>query len=250
MISAVGLRWSAGADVAVLSAVTGQAELAVTDTGARSAIALVDALLVAAGDTSAPPGVARSLAVADRDRILVQVHLDLYGPTIDSTLVCRRCGERYDLDFRLDELVAHCEPPDDAGAPPWRLGDIEFRPLTGDDELAVLGDADRAGALLRRVVHDPGQALDARDGVAEALARLTPSVAAPIGATCPECGAEQPVEFDVQRYLLARLLGEQRRLWRAVHAIAATYHWSRTEILTLPRREREAYVEAIGARTR
>lgn len=250
MAPVVRLRWSTGVDVAVLGAVTGQAELAVSDTGTRSAIALVDALLLDAGDRAARPGSARRLAVADRDRILVQVHLDLYGPTVDSTLTCRSCGEPYDLRFRLDELAAHCDTPDDAGPPPWQLGGIEFRSLTGEDELAVLGDADRADALMRRVVEEPDQADDLRDSIADALGRLTPSVAAPIGAACPECGAHQTADFDVQRYVLTRLLGEQRRLWQSVHVIAATYHWSRAEILSLPRREREAYVDAIGARAR
>jgi len=90
----------------------------------------------------------------------------------------------------------------------------------------------------------------ARAGVAEALARLSPPVAAPIGAPCPECGTAQTVEFDIQGFLLARILRDRPRLWRAVHLIASAYHWSRVEILALTREERATYVDALVATSR
>jgi hypothetical protein len=258
MVAVVALRWSAGVDGAVVGETTGHAELGVTGLDSRSAIALVDAVLQPGpGPSYAQPGTARSLAVADRDRVLVRVHLDLHGAHVATTLTCRGCGERFDLDFRLDELAAHCEP-EPADAPdggPWRVGDLGFRPLTGDDELAVLGDQDPGEALFRRVTDEagPDRLDEARPDVATALGRLAPPVAAPIGAECPECGAGQSVDFDIQGFLLARILGERRGLWRSVHQIAATYHWPRADILALGRAERETYAEAItasSARTR
>lgn len=259
MPAVVDLRWSADADQAVLGEPTGEAELAVQDTGAASALALVDAVLVAppvAVGRCAAPGTARRLAVADRDRVLVQVHLDLYGPRITTTLACRGCAQRFDLDFRLDELAAHCDPgtaqPGAAsavGAARWRIGDVEFRPVTGDDELAALADHDPAEALLRRVTDENPASPPHRAVVGEALAVLTPSVCAPIDAPCPECGTRAPVEFDVQHYLLARILAERPRLWRSVYLLASSYHWSRSDILALCRSEREAYVAAITAST-
>lgn len=257
MTAQVGLRWSANADLARVGEVTGRAELCVRATDSESAIALVDAVLQPGpgGGRCAEPGTARSLAVADRDRVLVQVHLDLYGALIETTLTCERCADRYDLAFRLDELAAHCEPdPAERTQPqPWRLGDLEFRPLTGEDELAVLAglDGDAATALFRRVTAaDDVDADVARPDVADALARLSPPVAAPIGASCPECGADQSVDFDVQGYLLARILRERPRLWRSVHLIAGAYHWSRAEILSLTRTERSTYVDALTTSTR
>jgi len=256
MVAEVVLRWSAGLDAAVLGETTGRAELGVTGPDSRSAIALVDAVLQPGPRPSyAPPGSARSLAVADRDRVLVSVHQDLYGDHIATTLTCRGCGDRFDLDFRLDELVSHCEPePADPQDEPWRIGDLEFRPLTGEDELAVLGDQDPGEALFRRVTADAdaasGPPHQARPDVADALGRLAPPVAAPIGAACPECGAGQSVDFDIQGFLLARIMGDRLRLWRAVHQIAATYHWARADILALGRRERETYAEAITASSR
>lgn len=253
MSGLVELRWSADADVAVIGAVTGLAELAVTGSDAASAMALVDAVLVPGPGRCAVPGSASRLAVADRDRVLVRLHLDLYGAAISSTLTCRGCGELFDLDFRLDDLAAHCEPPSsEASAEPWRVGDLQFRPLTGDDELAVLGDRDPAAALFERVSSggDTSPPDQGRIDVAGALARLTPPVAAPIGARCPECATQQSADFDIQGFLLVRLLGERPRLWRSVHLIASAYHWSRAEILALTRTERETYADAVVATTR
>lgn len=253
MSSIVRLRWSGPMTTACVGDVTGAAELAVVETGVRSAIALVDEVLVPGGPSSVCPGDAASLASADRDRILVQVYLDVYGPVVDTTVTCRECGEKFDLDFRLDELAAHCEPVEPVEAPPWSISGVQFRPLTGVDELAVLGDADIAASLLRRVAVAPEADVDvagARDDVAAALARLTPPISAPIGATCPECGVQHELEFDLQRYLLTRLLGERAQLLHSVHLIATTYHWSRAEIVALGRRERHHYSTAIGSTAR
>lgn len=248
MRSVISLRWSAPAELAVVGPVDGLAELAVLDTTARSAIALVDSVVVSEMPDSLRPGGANELATADRDRILAAIYLDRYGARIEATLTCRTCHDPFDLDFRLDELVTHCDPAGAIDPPPWPVQGVELRPVTGVDELAAQGRPDPADALVRRLVGDPPAGDEGlRALIADELSRRTPPVAAPIGASCPACGELAEVEFDIQRYLLGRLLGERAELFRDVHVIASTYHWSRAEILALIPEERRHYGQSIGS---
>jgi hypothetical protein len=130
----------------------------------------------------------------------------------------------------------------------YRLpGTPRFRLPTGRDERAVAGlsavDAERE--LLRRCLVDgaPG----APDVLEQALERLAPLINVDLAARCAECGVDQMVHFDIQSYLLGALANEHRRLMIDVHRLAATFHWSLAEILTLPRTERRTLVDLIEA---
>ncbi len=236
---------------------TGRSELAVAGTGTAEALRLLDAVLAApAGATSGAAGgapAAASLAAPDRDRLLAGVYVACYGPRVATTVDCGACGEPFDLDFELPALVAALTPeerPAELRLPDGR----RFRLPTGEDECAVAGlDPERAAReLARRCLaagSDPDE--DGGDGAAEALAdrlaEVAPLIDLELEGRCPECGAGQPVHFDLQHYLLAALTAERGRLLGEVHRLAAAYGWSLGEILDLPRRHRRTLVELIEA---
>ena len=64
----------------------------------------------------------------------------------------------------------------------------------------------------------------------------------PIGGLCEH---EQKVHFNIQDYLLGALQAEQRQIAQEVHLLALTYRWNLNDILSLPRRQRRAYVALI-----
>lgn len=243
---------------------TGRSELAVTGTGTAEALRLLDALLAAPAGGGATGGAAggavsgapaaASLAAPDRDRLLAGVYVACYGPKVATTVDCGSCGEPFDLDFELPELVAALTPEE----PPaeLRLTDgRRFRLPTGEDECAVAGlDPERAARELARrcLAADAGAIPDVDEGgAAEALAgrlaEVAPLIDLELEGRCPECGAAQPVHFDLQHYLLAALAAERDRLLGEVHRLAAAYGWSLGEILDLPRRHRRTLVELIEA---
>lgn len=233
---------------------TGRSELAVAGTGTAEALRLLDAVLAApagGGATGGAPAAA-SLAAPDRDRLLAGVYVACYGPKVATTVDCGSCGEPFDLDFELPALVAALTPEEPPAAE-LRLPDgRRFRLPTGEDECAVAGlDPERAARELARRCLAAGGDSNEDEGAAEALAKrlaeVAPLIDLEIEARCPECGAAQPVHFDLQHYLLTALAAERDRLLGEVHRLAAAYGWSLGDILDLPRRHRRTLVELIEA---
>jgi hypothetical protein len=227
----------------------GDDEESVTDADTWSAIALLDRVLVDRPDAVLGAGQAAALTAADRDRVLAALYQREFGDRVASTSACPACGAHFDLDFRLSALCAAivAEPaPRDGGA--YVLADgSRIRVPTGGDELAAAGAADPDAALLARCRLTGDADLAA---VSAALARIAPLLDSEMDATCPECGHVHEVRFDVQPFVLARLVADRPRRAREVHHLARSYGWSLSEILSLPRELRGEYVELIerGAR--
>lgn len=225
----------------------GDDEESVVDADTWSAIALVDRLLVDIAGAACAPGQASALTAADRDRVLAAVYRAELGDRIASTVSCPACAAQFDLDFRLSELCATIVADVSAAEPlahgRYRLADgTELRVPTGHDELAAALSSDPGRTLIERC-RLAGTADD--ETIEATLERIAPLVSTELDAACAECGHVHAVRFDVQPFLLARLLGERDQRAAEVHRLARGYGWSLSEILSLPRSRRRAYVELI-----
>jgi hypothetical protein len=247
-MQAVALKLARGADGGALHArvreLTGADEMAVDGTGSRAALSLL-ARVATVSDGRAPG----RLAAGDRDRLLACVYRRTWGDAIRSTLACRACAARFDLGFSLRALQEHL----DAGAAQAEpRADREFLEAGGerivvpcaDDELAAARQAAPVEALAAAAC--PETAFPAAT-VAARLEALAPILDLELLAACAECGHEQAVEFDLQSFLLARLLNERALLTRDIHVLASAYRWSFPDILALPRPQRQAQVAMVEA---
>lgn len=243
----VELHHPPGPGPILLGPLTGRAELAVTGTGADAAIALIEAMLQPRPGAAIGPGEAARLTTSDRDRVMARLQAQIYGPDIASTALCGGCGERFDFDFALSALEEQQErvsaAPNDAG---WFEQDgVRFRLPTGEDELAAIGldDAEAAQAIAARCIPDADAGARA---VAEAqMAEIAPMLDMTLDAPCPDCGHGNPMRFGVERYFLSTILNERQALWRDIHWLASSYHWSLASILELPRESRQALVSNV-----
>lgn len=228
----------------------GDDEESVADVDTWAAVALVDRLLVDAPGAAVRPGQAVTLTAADRDRVLAAIHLRELGERIASTTACPACGAAFDLEFRLGALLASLAPESGGedgivadGAGGFALADgTRFRVPTGVDELEAAASAEPAATLLARCrLAGDGDG----DALADALERVAPLVDVELDASCPECGHGHAVRFDVQRFLLGRLIAERAQRAAEIHRLARSYGWGLTEILSLPRGRRRDYVELV-----
>jgi hypothetical protein len=231
----------------------GHDENLIRGTSSTVAVTLLDRLLVPAPGVGIPPGTAGDLAICDRDRLLAAIYRSIFGDRIETRAACHHCGESFDLEFSLAALQNSlsseplAEGPDEQGH--YRLPDGRcFRLPTLRDEQA-LADLDPATA---------NQTLAARCLVSGApdedpsvllaiIERHAPVLDLDLDARCPDCEQSSPVHFDLQAFLLSTLVREGEWLTREVHRIAVTYHWSRKEILDLPRSQRQRHVALIEA---
>jgi len=251
----VPLRFASAGRRAELRELCGCDEQSVTGSGPVDAISLLDRVLVAAPGDAVAPGTVATLTVADRDRLLAAVHVHTYGPRISTSVSCAGCKAMFDVDFSLAELQKHQDIESQRGDierrpdGSFRLADgRRFRLPTGEDECAVLGMApeEAKAELLRRCLLDGDPTQDTAD-VDRAMDDTGPVLALELAASCPECGQEQAVFFDVQRYLLTALSQERHLLVHEVHMLARAYGWSLTEIMSLPRSTRRGLVELVDA---
>lgn len=248
---AVILRYTPAYTRVSLREICAADELAFSDTSTRSALLLLDRLMELNGAESKK--IAAQIVTADRDQMLAFIYATIYGDKIESTIRCQSCETRFDMDFSLHDLQRHLigqEYPNTATVEQhgiYRLApDCLFRLPTGEDELAAEGLLpDQAGALILKQCLLEGDAGKYAEKVEAAMAALAPVLQTDIQATCPECGQAQTLFFDIQSFLLGRLLNERKQTIREIHCLATAYRWSHTEILSLPRGLRQAYCNHV-----
>lgn len=223
----------------------GSDELAPSGVDTGSAVLLLDRLL------DAPPCGAGELSASDRDGLLAALHRALWGDRIVSSLACPACGEMYDLSFELSSLqrqlmrtleMARVLAPreiEDASGQRFRLPSAEE-----EDAAAQLGVVAGSALLLGSIAggeHADGQAIGQR------LEALAPLLDVDLDTSCPECGHAQLARFDIQSFVLQRLLDEREGVLGEVHALASSYGWSWGDIVSLPRSLRRSLVQRLTA---
>ncbi|SMC19744.1 hypothetical protein SAMN02745857_00780 [Andreprevotia lacus DSM 23236] len=216
-----------------LRELSGRDELAVEGVDTRAAVALLDRLL----DHSAAPR-AGSMPATERDALLAALYRQLWGDRIVSTLSCPACHSKYDLSFSLRELQQHLAAGRTAQGSNWRAP-------TAEEEMTAAEHGARDGVAALAAVLGMSPA-----GMAAACAELeaqAPIIDVELTAPCSECGAVQDAHFDLQSFLLQRLLGERALLLSEIHRLAGSYGWSLREILALPRSTRRALIETGDA---
>ncbi|NCA84380.1 MAG: hypothetical protein EOM83_02270 [Clostridia bacterium] len=243
----IPLQLTPGAEGVYLRSLCGADELALENTGIINLIHLLESLMsIGTSDNKIN---AAQIVTADRDRLMAMLYISLYGSKVESTLNCRSCNQKFDLDFSLDELLKHYQPPPvpvfDNGTYEIESG-ISFRLPTGEDELQISGytTEDAEKLLLERCLLEGNPAADSAK-VQLKMAELAPLLNMEMEAVCPECSHSQNVQFDMQSFLLTKLKQERPVLIREIHSIASQYHWSQKEILDLPRSLRKQYAALI-----
>ncbi len=243
----VPLRLTPGTNGVTLRSLRGADEMTVENTGTKILVSLLESLIQP--EANGKNIGASQIVTADRDRLLAQLYISLYGAKIESTLSCRECGQKFDLDFSLDKLLDHYHPVTDTLPPDGRYQlepGICFRLPNGEDEMLIngFGGPEAEKHLLERCLLEGNPETD-NEKVQSKMAELAPVLSVDMQATCPECNHAQQVQFDMQTFFLTKLKQERPVLIREVHSIASQYHWSQQEILDLPRSLRKQYAALI-----
>jgi hypothetical protein len=212
----------------------GEDEIAVEGVDTLCAVALLGRLL---GEAPLDAG---RLAAADRDALLAALHRQCWGDRITSTLACAACAQRFDISFKLSDAQRHLGTASASPAP--------FTVPSAEEEMAAAAHGAREGAL--RLAEACGARAEDFERASDALAAAAPIVDFELAARCAECGHEQAAHFDLQSFLLQRLLNERPALLAEIHALAAGYGWSLAEILSLGRSTRRAMTAILDKASR
>lgn len=201
----------------------------------------------------------RSLLVADRDFLVIQLDRLTFGDVRYQTMRCPlpECASRMDVEIDLSSVVAP-EPPR-ARELTFALVDgrhVRFRMMAAGDQeaLADVPSQARAAALFDRCLLGAPEELcrtrerlEPREQTALALAigEATPLLDLALGLMCPKCNGPFVHVYDPLRGLFGRIRRSRNELLTEVHHLAIHYHWSHREILELPRTLRREYLEIL-----
>ncbi len=224
----------------------GQDELAIDGVDTRNAVALLERLIDAALE-----GTAASLCAGDRDALLAALYRQLWGDRIVSSLSCSACGALFDLSFELSQLQRSlvAAVPSHQVLGPGRLQTADgavWQLPDGSSELQAAELGAQSGAAALALAAGGGDAAR-QAAAADALEQLSPLLDVDLDSACAECGHAQAVRFDVQSFVLQRLLDEREGLLAELHLLASGYHWSLNEILLLPRSLRRSLAARLAA---
>jgi len=117
-----------------------------------------------------------------------------------------------------------------------RASDVRFLRKTQDNALRQPRD-DRKRELPNEVIEAISRAMLEADPAAEITLRLT----------CPACGHQWDLLFDIAEFFWTEISAQAQRLLREIDALARAYGWTEREILSLPAQRRQTYLELVAA---
>ncbi|GAB4191925.1 MAG: hypothetical protein Tsb002_21180 [Wenzhouxiangellaceae bacterium] len=237
----------------------GQVELALAavatpdQSAPRQVTALLNGALAEIGGMAVDEAMVATLSIGDRQYLLRQLAARLEPQPLWLNAVCGECGERFDVCYR------HAEVPVKAATDDYPLvevdtsqGQVTVRAPNGDDQQAIAqcpDEDDCLALLLSRIVQRcDDQPLEVADLSAEDIATIegaaeamAPEIASECISRCPHCRQDNRVALDVYQ----RLQNGGSELFTDIHRLAAAYHWSEAEILSLPRQRRQIYLRLL-----
>jgi len=201
-----------------------------------------------------------TLCVADRQFLMRCLAVFLGMEEIWLTARCARCGKCFDFFIKQSEL-----PVKEAGegfpfaSVKTSAGLCRMRVPNGADQVAIAAIEDYEVAMQTLVQRCIAGFPDASDGegkpenlakkfsaddfrrVEIAIEKVAAEVTTIIQAACPEC--EQANLIEIDPYMC--LQQGRTNLFSEIHILASTYHWSETEILSMPKSRRQRYLKLI-----
>jgi hypothetical protein len=237
----------------------------------------------AAGAGGEPPGGGSgrvdvaTLPLGTRDRMILELRSRLFGDVAEASDVCPYCGAVAVFQLSVAALTgpAPGSPPGDedadggddprAGGEPARVelrsGDLFVRcrlPTTAD----LLAAGRGAGPQEARQRLLEATVVEARQGSVVVAARALPSAmveeigrrlaeADPLAeielaTSCDTCGRSWQTALDVGPFVWQELRDWARRLQWEVHVLAGAYGWREQDVLAVPARRRQTYLELVA----
>jgi hypothetical protein len=199
--------------------------------------------------------------VSERLQGLLAIANASTGASTAAVAVCSNadCREQVELQLELSSFADE-EPTNKFDWLSPEGEKISCRLPTGQDQLAWQNhaqaepdaqDNDESWLAKRLIEHTAKQPTPVQlpdtwiDSLGIALNTADPLTALDIDVSCPFCHQSLRVDVDLEQLLIEGLRLQQRRLIEQIHRLASSYHWSETDIASLPGWRRERYLARV-----
>lgn len=190
-----------------------------------------------------------------RNRALVRLSCECFGPTLKGWTSCPKCSEK--LEFSMDARVfLNSERDDDRET--IEVDGRSFRLPTSRD-LACIARCEDPTSAVRRLLQacrldqkTEEQTTDedwerGAERIGEKMAEADTLAEILVTFQCPLCAESFQEALDLPTFLWAEVEARARQLLLEVHAIASSYGWTETEVLSLSDSRRQLYFEMVSA---
>lgn len=212
-------------------------------------------LLLAQAFPDQAPSKLASLTVGQRNARLLELRTHTFGPQLNGITRCPQCNET--LEFAVDSTTLHVPEPE---ALEYTLTvdglSLQFRLLNSLDLAAIAHLRDVATARQQLIERCLLQALHDEEAVlfselpesvipklGDAVAECDPHAEMLFTLECTACEHHWTLAFDIVSFFWAEIDTYAQRLLYEISALARTYGWSESEILSMNRRRRQLYLE-------
>lgn len=269
--STAGLKPLSGSEEEMLSTMAGSSS-------AARVTAIITRCVTSLGEISpVTEEIARNLCVADRQFLMLQLRILTFGCTVQTSIPCPWpfCNKGIDINFSLNQIpvkqssdkgphytMTRSSESTEHENVPEGYPEITFRLPTGADQEAIadiitVNEAAALTELLNRCLITVGgksanpetvKKLSAKTRleIEKAIFEAAPYVDFEMNGTCPECGRQFCVPFNLQDFFFGELRINEELLYREVHYLAYHYHWSEQEIMGMPKDKRRHYIEVLA----
>jgi hypothetical protein len=209
------------------------------------------ALLLLTLAASADPA---GLAVGARNRQLLTLQRELFGPLVEAVADCPDCGVVLELPLAAepgpDRPCSGAETEREVCRGGWM---VRFRPPTAGDLIGLPDPpGDAVTALLARCVLAADREgvpvapadlpADVVQAVDEAMAAADPDSVLDVAASCPACGRSFVLPLEPVAFLWSRLDQWAWRQLADVHDLARLFGWTEDTVLAMTPWRRRAYL--------
>lgn len=208
-----------------------------------------------------PLDILASLSIGRRDGYLLALRELTFGPTLDSVATCPNCQETLEFALKVGDIRTGDPSVPLVDPVEWETDGLrlKFRLPNSLDLAATVGLGDSAAArqqLLERCVlaaSQGDQPIAAGDLASSVLAQVEEAIAAAdpqaditLDLTCPACGHNWQVAFDIGAFLWAEITAYAQRLLLDTHQLARVYGWAEADILAMSNQRRQYYLGLVG----
>jgi hypothetical protein len=198
------------------------------------------------------------LSVGQRDGCLLSVYEETFGQELIGVADCAACQDLLEFSFRVADIRLAPEAPEATSYEFSHHGyQLCFRLPNSFDLAAIAGGRDVKSArrmLLQRCVLEAqheGQAvsdlpLDVIAALATQMGHYDPQAEVTFDLSCPACGHQWQVLFDIVAFLWPKISERAKRLLRNVHTLARAYGWHEADILSMSAVRRQVYLDMVS----
>jgi len=205
-------------------------------------------------------GQLQALTIAERDRLLLELHRGLFGPRLSCYAKCPQCHTRLEFAVNVQNLLDDASHPVKPNSFEFGLKEwlVRFRAPDSEDIAALQACADVASArrlLLERCVSEatrsnelvsvtelPNEVIEE---ISSTLAQAESDADISIAVECVSCAHRWELAFDIVSFLWAEISARSKRFLGEVHTLAWAYGWREAAILAMSPTRRQFYLDRV-----